>query len=103
MAMCASRPLSTAWYALVIATFVVLRPSTCRALARLRRIRVALAVSLLKALAPQLRPLIDAPAPDRYTEMPEQSAAPRHAQNAVMIDAPPDPARDAPGAAATTN
>ena len=67
------------------------------------RFTSALAVSLLKALAPQLKPLIDAPAPDRYTRWPEESAAPRHAQNAVAIGAPPDAARDEPGSAAATN
>jgi len=63
----------------------------------------ALAVVLLKALAPQLKPLIDAPAPDRYTRWPEESATPRHAQNAVAVGAPTGAARDAPGSAATTN
>src|SRR5260221_1232092 len=67
------------------------------------RFTSALAVSLLKALAPQLKPLIDAPAPDRYTRWPEESAVPRHAQNAVAIGAQPVEGRDAPGSAATTN
>src|SRR5260370_170915 len=63
----------------------------------------ALAVVLLKALAPQLKPLIDAPTPDRSTRSPEESAVPRHAQNAVAIGAQPVHGRDAPGSAATTN
>jgi hypothetical protein len=46
VAMCASRPLSTFFYALIIVSFVLLRPAACRALIRLRRMRIALVVSL---------------------------------------------------------
>ncbi|HKW53187.1 MAG TPA: hypothetical protein VJO12_05815, partial [Stellaceae bacterium] len=63
----------------------------------------ALAVSLLKALAPQLKPLIDAPPQTRVTQWREETAAPIHARNAVASDAPPDDGRDVPDAAATTN
>jgi hypothetical protein len=46
MAMCASRPLSTLWYALIIASLALLRPKLCRSLLGVRRIRIGLAVSL---------------------------------------------------------
>jgi hypothetical protein len=49
MAMSSSRPLSTLWYALILASVFLLRPAACRALCRLRRIRVALGVSLVFA------------------------------------------------------
>jgi hypothetical protein len=59
----------------------------------------ALAVSLLKALSPQLKPLLDTPAPATITQWREEGAAPTHAHNAVAVGAPPD-GRDA---AAKTN
>ena len=63
----------------------------------------ALAVSLLKALAPQLKPLIDAPAPDRLTRWPEDDAAPRHAQNAVSAGPTPGTGSDASVSDVTPN
>jgi hypothetical protein len=49
----------------------------------------ALAVSLLKTLAPQLKPLIDAPAPGRYTEPSPEDAATRRARNILPLGAHP--------------
>jgi membrane peptidoglycan carboxypeptidase len=63
----------------------------------------ALAVSLLKALSPQLKPLLDTPAPANITEWPEERAAPRQARNAIAIGAPPDDGHDGSDAAAKTN
>lgn len=45
VALCASRPLSTGFFALIVATLVALRPATARALFALRRIKVALVAS----------------------------------------------------------
>jgi hypothetical protein len=61
----------------------------------------ALAVSLLKALAPQLKPLIDPPALDRVTQWRDDGAASRHAQNAVATGAPIGTVDDARGSPAT--
>jgi len=61
----------------------------------------ALAVSLLKALSPQLKPLLDTPAPATVAPWPEEIAATRQARNAVTIGAPPDGGRDASDAAKT--
>ncbi|HET7594021.1 MAG TPA: transglycosylase domain-containing protein [Stellaceae bacterium] len=63
----------------------------------------ALAVSLLKALAPQVKPLIDAPAPDHYTRAPQESADARHVHNAVASGAEAGDGRDAPGTVPATN
>lgn len=45
VALCASRPLSTGFFALIVATLVALRPATALALIRLRRIQVAFVAS----------------------------------------------------------
>ncbi len=45
VALCASRPLSTGFFALIVVTFVALRPRACVALFAFRRIKIALVVS----------------------------------------------------------
>jgi hypothetical protein len=46
VALCASRPLSTFWYALIVASCVYLRPRASRALLRARSVRLALVGTL---------------------------------------------------------
>jgi hypothetical protein len=54
VALCASRPLSTVFFALILASFVAIRPRACRALLAWRRVKVGLAVSLVIAFVSAL-------------------------------------------------
>jgi hypothetical protein len=54
VALCASRPLSTGFFALILASFVVIRPGAMRPLLRSGSVRVGLGVSLVAAFVSAL-------------------------------------------------
>jgi Predicted membrane protein (DUF2142) len=49
VALCASRPLSTGFFVLIVGSIALFRPRTCRALLRLRRVQIGAVVSLAGA------------------------------------------------------